>query len=58
MAKKANKKAVEAPKGLTVQVKVNEAQKLNGTRITFTVTLLQDGVQISSDSDFVTISND
>jgi hypothetical protein len=46
------KKVVEAPKGLDVKVKV---EKSDNGRITVTVTLLQDGVVIASDYDFVKV---
>lgn len=54
MAKKAPKKLEKAePKaGLDVKVKV---EKNDNGRVTVTVTLLQDGVEIASDYDFVQV---
>jgi hypothetical protein len=43
---------VEAPKGLSVKVNLDKTEK---GRITVKVTLLQDGVEIASDYDFVQV---
>lgn len=54
MAKKAAKKSekVEVKPGLDIKVKVDKTEK---GRVTVTVTLLQDGVEIASDYDFVQV---
>lgn len=52
MAKAKAPKKAEAPKGLSVKVNVEKSEK---GRVTVTVTLLQDGVEIASDYDFVQI---
>jgi len=54
MAKKASKKTekVEPKAGLDIKVKLDKTEK---GRITVTVTLLQDGVEIASDYDFVQV---
>ena len=54
MAKKASKKSekVEPKAGLDIKVKVDKT--ISG-QVTITVTLLQDGVEIASDYDFVQV---
>ena len=51
MAKAKTKKA-DAPKGLSVKVKLDKTTK---GRLTVKVTLLQDGVEVASDYDFVQV---
>jgi hypothetical protein len=51
-AKAPKKEVVEVPKGLSVKVNLEKTAK---GRITVKVTLLQDGVEISSDYDFVQV---
>lgn len=52
MAKAKAPKKVEAPKGLSVKVNVEKSDK---GRLTVKVVLLQDGVEIASDYDFVQV---
>lgn len=55
MAKKVSKKSEKAaaPKaGLDIKVKLDKTEK---GRVTVTVTLLQDGVEVASDYDFVQV---
>ena len=51
-AKAPKKETVEAPKGLSVKVNLEKSAK---GRITVKVILLQDGIEIASDYDFVQV---
>lgn len=51
MAKKSAVKK-EAPKGLSIKVKLEKDADMVSGRLKVTVTLLQDGVEIASDYDF------
>lgn len=49
---RAKKVKVETPKGLSVKVKLDKTAK---GRLTVKVTVLQDGVEVASDYDFVQV---
>jgi len=56
MAKKKAKEEVEPKKGLDIKVELKNISKgINTTKLQVTVTLLQDGVEIASDYDFISI---
>lgn len=54
MAKAKSKKA-PVEKGLSIKVKLDKGPEHGKERLRVTVSLLQDGVEISSDYDFVNI---
>lgn len=52
MAKALKTKKIAAPKGLSVKVKLDKTAK---GRLTVKVAVLQDGVEVASDYDFVQV---